>query len=63
LHQSISLASKREVVLDLLAAGHSMNQLIDNLKGRVPQKAIEEAIQYYTKFKGQIHTIAWPEKP
>ena len=34
-----------EVVLDLLAVGQSMEQLIDNFQGRVPREAIQEALR------------------
>jgi uncharacterized protein (DUF433 family) len=34
-----------EVVLDLLAAGQSMEQLVDNFQGRVPRQAIQEALR------------------
>jgi uncharacterized protein (DUF433 family) len=34
-----------EVVLDLLAAGEPMKQLVKNFQGRVPREAIEEALR------------------
>ncbi|MBI3756513.1 MAG: DUF433 domain-containing protein [Deltaproteobacteria bacterium] len=34
-----------EVVLDLLATGESMEQLVENFRGRVPRAAIEEALK------------------
>jgi uncharacterized protein (DUF433 family) len=34
-----------EVVLDLLAAGQSLEQLVDNFQGRVPKEAIQEALR------------------
>ena len=34
-----------EVVLDLLAAGESMDRLVENFQGRVPREAIEEALK------------------
>jgi uncharacterized protein (DUF433 family) len=34
-----------EFVLDLLAAGEPMAQLIENFRGRVPKAAIEEALR------------------
>lgn len=34
-----------EVVLDLLAAGEPMRQLVENFRGRVPKAAIEEALR------------------
>jgi len=34
-----------KVVLDLLAAGVSLQQLVENFQGRVPKKAIEEALK------------------
>ena len=34
-----------EVVLDLLAAGEPMKQLVENFRGRVPKAAIEEALR------------------
>ena len=34
-----------EVVLDLLAAGEPMKQLVENFQGRVPKAAIEEALR------------------
>ena len=34
-----------EVVLDLLATGEPMGQLVENFQGRVPKAAIEEALR------------------
>lgn len=34
-----------EVVMEILAAGEPIEQLIKNLKGRVPRKAIKEAFR------------------
>jgi len=34
-----------EVVLDLLAAGEPVKQLVKNFRGRVPKAAIEEALR------------------
>jgi uncharacterized protein (DUF433 family) len=34
-----------EVVLDLLAAGEPMEQLVENFQGRVPREAIEETLR------------------
>jgi uncharacterized protein (DUF433 family) len=34
-----------KVVLDLLAAGVSLEQLVENFQGRVSRKAIEEALK------------------
>jgi uncharacterized protein (DUF433 family) len=34
-----------EVVLDLLATGEPLEQLVDNFQGRVPKAAIEEALR------------------
>ena len=34
-----------EVVLDLLAAGQSLEQLVENFQGRVPKEAIQEALR------------------
>ena len=34
-----------EVVLDLLAAGESLDRLVENFRGRVPRKAIEETLR------------------
>lgn len=34
-----------EVVLDLLATGEPMKQLVENFRGRVPKAAIEEALR------------------
>jgi uncharacterized protein (DUF433 family) len=34
-----------EVVLDLLAAGESLERLVENFQGRVPREAIEEALK------------------
>lgn len=34
-----------EGVLDLMAAGESMKQLVENFRGRVPKAAIEEALR------------------
>jgi uncharacterized protein (DUF433 family) len=34
-----------EAVLDLLAAGEPLEQLVDNFQGRVPKAAIEEALR------------------
>ncbi len=33
-----------EVFLDLLAAGHSVDELVENYQGRVPREAVEEAL-------------------
>ena len=34
-----------QVILDLLAAGEPLGQLVENFQGRVPRKAIEEALR------------------
>ena len=34
-----------EVVLDLLAAGESMERLVENFQGRIPREAIKEALR------------------
>lgn len=34
-----------EAVLDLLAAGEPLEQLVENFRGRVPKAAIEEALR------------------
>jgi uncharacterized protein (DUF433 family) len=34
-----------EVVLDLLAAGESLERLVDNFQGRVPREAIAETLR------------------
>jgi uncharacterized protein (DUF433 family) len=34
-----------EFVLDLLAAGEPMEQLVENFQGRVPKAAVEEALK------------------
>jgi uncharacterized protein (DUF433 family) len=34
-----------EVVLDLLAAGESIEHLVENFRGRVPRQAIEETLR------------------
>lgn len=33
------------VILDLLASGESLEQLVKNFRGRVPRKAIEETLR------------------
>ena len=33
-----------QVVLNLLASGESLEQLVENFQGRVPRKAIEETL-------------------
>ncbi len=39
-----------EVVLDQLAVGIPLEQLANNLQGRVPKSAIEEALKDYQQF-------------
>ena len=34
-----------EVVLDLLAAGQPLEQLVENFQGRVPKESIQEALR------------------
>lgn len=34
-----------QLVLNLIAAGEPLEQLLQNLKGRVPRKAVEESLQ------------------
>jgi uncharacterized protein (DUF433 family) len=34
-----------EVVLDLMAAGQSLEQLVENFQGRVPREAVQEALR------------------
>ena len=34
-----------QVILDLLAAGEPLEQLVENFHGRVPRKAIEETLR------------------
>jgi uncharacterized protein (DUF433 family) len=34
-----------EVVLDLLAAGESIERLIENFQGRIPREALEETLR------------------
>ncbi len=34
-----------QVVLDLIASGESLEQLVENFQGRVPLKAIEETLR------------------
>lgn len=34
-----------EVVLDLLASGEPLEQLVENFEGRIPREAIEEALR------------------
>jgi len=34
-----------QVVLNLLASGESLEQLVENFQGRVPRKAIEESLR------------------
>ena len=48
-----------EVVLDLLAAGEPLEQLVENFQGRVPKAAIEEALRLAASLlKREAKTVA-----
>ncbi|MCR4405228.1 MAG: DUF433 domain-containing protein [Candidatus Acetothermia bacterium] len=48
-----------EVILDLLAAGRSLDQLVENFQGRVSREAIEEALKLAASLlKREAKTVA-----
>jgi len=48
-----------EVVLGLLASGESIEQLVNNLRGRVPREAVEETLKLAASLlKREAETVA-----